>query len=102
VIAAFRTLCDTTEPIWEAPNILKTTRDLPLVLGGEEDIQVTTYTDASLGTAPKGRSVVANTTRRATTCVEDSPTPADKLTKLGTREDHEAFTYDIMGHCLLK
>jgi hypothetical protein len=176
---------------------LKTTRDLPLVLGGEEDIQVTTSTDASLGTAPKGRSVVANTTRlnarsgvvsaqsKATDVVFTSSfeaeldgvtrglkansrtiniltelrhvlktvprlwsdnmamvkfiqgegiakgvrhmelrmwyvrerykqgnvvidwmsgkdIPADKLTKLGTREDHEAFTYDIMGHCLLK
>jgi len=27
--------------------------------------------------------------------------PADKLTKLGTREDHEQFTRDIMGHNLL-
>ena len=28
--------------------------------------------------------------------------PADKLTKLGTREEHEAFTYDIMGLSLLE
>jgi len=27
--------------------------------------------------------------------------PSDKLTKLGTRDEHEAFTYDIMGHALL-
>ena len=27
--------------------------------------------------------------------------PADKLTKLGTRVEHEAFTYDIMGHALM-
>jgi hypothetical protein len=27
--------------------------------------------------------------------------PADKLTKLGTREEHEQFTRDMMGHNLL-
>ena len=27
--------------------------------------------------------------------------PADKLTKLGTREEHEVFTWNIMGHALL-
>ena len=42
---------------------LYTTKELPLVLGGVDDMQVTTYTDASLGTAPKGRSVVANLTK---------------------------------------
>jgi hypothetical protein len=31
--------------------------DIPLVLGGEPDIHVNTYSDASLGTAPKGRSI---------------------------------------------
>jgi hypothetical protein len=28
--------------------------------------------------------------------------PADKLTKLGTREEHEGFTRDIMGLSLLE
>lgn len=31
--------------------------DIPLVLGGEKEISVNTYSDASLGTGPKGRSV---------------------------------------------
>ena len=33
--------------------------------------------------------------------VSGAEIPADKLTKLGSREDHEKFTYDIMGHGLL-
>jgi hypothetical protein len=33
-------------------------RDTPLVLGGSSDLQITGYTDASLGTATKGRSVI--------------------------------------------
>ena len=176
---------------------LYTTKDLPLVLGGSPDLEVITYTDASLGTAPKGRSVVASVTKlheragavsattKATTVVFTSSfeaeldgvarglkdnsrdvniikelqmelskvprlwsdnmamvrfvqgegvakgvrhvelrmwyvrerykdgsviidwmtgkeIPADKLTKLGTRVEHEAFTYDIMGHALLE
>jgi hypothetical protein len=176
---------------------LYTTKHLPLVLGGEEDIEVTTFTDASLGTAPKGRSVIANITKlnsrsgavsaqsKATDVVFTSSfeaeldgvtrglkassrtiniltelrhalktvprlwsdnmamvkfiqgegiakgvrhmelrmwfvreryqqgnviidwmsgkeIPADKLTKLGTREEHELFTREIMGHCLLE
>jgi len=40
-----------------------TTQTLPLVLGGSPVVQVATCTDASLGTAPKGRSVVANLTK---------------------------------------
>lgn len=36
---------------------LVTTIDLPLVLGGVDDICITSYSDASLGTGPKGRSV---------------------------------------------
>jgi hypothetical protein len=35
----------------------------PLVLGGFDPIEVLTYTDASLNTAPKGRSVIAYGTR---------------------------------------
>jgi hypothetical protein len=35
-------------------------RDLPLVLGGRSDLQITAYTDASLGTASKGRSVLGH------------------------------------------
>ena len=42
---------------------LNTTKDLPLVLGGSSEINVVTYTDASLGTAPRGRSVIANMTK---------------------------------------
>jgi Reverse transcriptase (RNA-dependent DNA polymerase) len=34
--------------------------DLPLVLGGSADINLNGYTDASLGTAPKGRSVIGS------------------------------------------
>ena len=34
------------------------TKDLPLVLGGKSELQITGYTDASLGTGPKGRSIV--------------------------------------------
>jgi hypothetical protein len=175
---------------------LHTTKELPLVLGGSEELKVITYTDASLGTAPKGRSVVANLTKlnadagavsastKATTVVFTSvfepeldgatrgfkansrivnilkelrqklselprlwsdneavvnfvrgegvakgvrhmelrmwycrerykdgsvlidwmdgvQIPSDKLTKLATREEHEIFTRDIMGHSLL-
>ena len=36
---------------------LKNTNDLPLVLGGESDIYVNVYFDASHGTGPKGRSI---------------------------------------------
>jgi len=176
---------------------LYTTRTLPLVLGGSPVVQVATYTDASLGTAPKGRSVVANLTKlnenagavsahskatqivftssfeaeldgvarglkaqaRVLNILEElrvgmasvpklwsdnkamvdfvhgegiargvrhmelrmwyvrekykqgdvvldwmtgSDIPADKLTKLGTRPEHEAFTKDIMGLRLLE
>lgn len=42
---------------------LNTTKDLPLVLGGSSELIATTYTDASLGTAPRGRSVVSNMTK---------------------------------------
>lgn len=35
-------------------------KNLPLVLGGGSELQVTAYTDASLGTAAKGRSVVGH------------------------------------------
>ena len=175
---------------------LHTTKELPLVLGGSEELKVITYTDASLWTAPKGRSVVANLTKlnadagavsastKATTVVFTSvfepeldgvtrgfkansrivnilkelcqklselprlwsdneavvnfvrgegvakgvrhmelrmwycrerykdgsvlidwmdgvQIPSDKLTKLATREEHEIFTRDIMGHSLL-
>jgi len=178
------------------PTYLYISKELPLVLGGSPDLEVITYTDASLGTAPKGRSVVANMTKlhekagavsattKATNVVFTSSfeaeldgvtrglkassrtvnitkelqmelgkvprlwsdnlamirfvqgegvakgvrhvelrmwyvrerykdgtviidwmtgkeIPADKLTKLGTREEHEAFTRDIMGHALL-
>ena len=34
--------------------------ELPLVLGGSVTLDLNGYTDASLGTAPKGRSVIAN------------------------------------------
>ena len=37
---------------------LRTTIDIPLVLGGDKSLQATTFSDASLGTAPKGRSVI--------------------------------------------
>jgi hypothetical protein len=37
---------------------LNTTIDIPLVLGGELSIQATTYSDASLGTGPKERSII--------------------------------------------
>jgi hypothetical protein len=175
---------------------LYTTKDCPLVLGGSPEIDVHTFTDASLGTGPKGRSVIANLTKlhpsagavsactKATNVVFTSSfeaelggvtrgmkassrttniltelrmvlskvphlwsdnlamvnfvkgegvakgirhvelrmwyvrerykegsvvidwisgetIPADKLTKLGTREEHEQFTRDIMGHNLL-
>ena len=42
---------------------LSSTVDIPLVLGGSDSIGIHTYTDASLGTAPKGRSVIANLTK---------------------------------------
>jgi hypothetical protein len=45
---------------------LYNTKDTPLVLGGCADLEVVTYTDASLGTAPRGRSVVANLTKLCT------------------------------------
>jgi hypothetical protein len=34
--------------------------ELPLVLGGSDELMLNGYTDASLGTAPKGRSVIGN------------------------------------------
>jgi hypothetical protein len=41
-------------------NYLLHTKDIPLVLGGDvDDLGLKTYTDASLGTAPKGKSVHA-------------------------------------------
>ena len=36
---------------------LHTTEDLPLVLGGAPDVQVTGFSDSSFGTGPKGRSI---------------------------------------------
>ena len=176
---------------------LYTTKDTPLVLGGSIDLDVITYTDASLGTAPRGRSVIAQLHKmneragavsaqtKATDVVFTSSfeteldgvakglkgnarvsnvvhelrqklknlpklwsdnlamvrfvhgegvakgvrhmelrmwyvrerykkgnilvewmtgkeIPADKLTKLGTREEHEVFTRDIMGLSLLE
>ena len=176
---------------------LNTTNHYPLVLGGTSEIDVHTYTDASLGTGPKGRSVIANLTKlhpeagavsaytKATNVVFTSSfeaeldgvtrgmkassrttnilkelrmvlsavphlwsdnlamvnfvkgegvakgirhvelrmwyvrerykdgsvvidwmsgkeIPADKLTKLGSREDHEKFAHDILGHGLLQ
>ena len=42
---------------------LNATKDLPLVLGGSSEVNPVTYSDASLGTGPKGRSVVGNMTK---------------------------------------
>ena len=42
---------------------LYSTHDLPLVLGGNYDLDMHIYTDASLGTGPKGRSVVSSFAR---------------------------------------
>ena len=39
-------------------NYLYTTRSIPLVLGGSANINITAYSDCSLGTGPKGRSIV--------------------------------------------
>jgi hypothetical protein len=39
---------------------LESNKYLPLVLGGDPTIGIYGYTDASVGTGPKGRSVVAN------------------------------------------
>jgi hypothetical protein len=36
---------------------LHTTKDMPLVLGGEEDTEINVIHDCSLGTGPKGRSI---------------------------------------------
>jgi hypothetical protein len=44
-------------------NYLYSTRTIPLVLGGSEDIKVTAYSDCSLGTGPKGRSIVGLATK---------------------------------------
>ena len=176
---------------------LNATKDLPLVLGGSLELNAITYSDASLGTGPKGRSVIGNMTKlneragavsansKATSVVFTSSfeaeldgttrglksnsrivnvlielgihmssvphlwsdnkamvnfihgegvakgvrhmelrmwyvrerykqgnvvvdwmsgqeIPADKLTKLGSREEHESFTRDIMGLSLLE
>ena len=176
---------------------LNSTKELPLVLGGSSEVNAVTYTDASLGTGPKGRSVIGNMTKlndragavsarsKATNIVftssfeaeldgatrglksnsrivnvltelglhmnsipqlwsdnkamvnfihgegvakgvrhmelrmwyvrerykqgnivldwmQGDAMPADKLTKLGSREDHETFTRDIMGLSLLE
>lgn len=39
------------------------TKDIPLVLGGTQPIQITGYTDASLGTGPKARSITSQLTK---------------------------------------
>ena len=39
---------------------LNNTRDLPLILGGFDPIQVIGYSDASLGTGPNARSIVGD------------------------------------------
>jgi hypothetical protein len=38
-------------------------RDLPLILGGEDVIHPITFTDSSMGTAPKGRSISGESTK---------------------------------------
>ncbi len=38
-------------------------KDMPLVLGGTDDLRITSYTDASLGTGPKGRSILGHATK---------------------------------------
>ena len=42
---------------------LKSTREVQLILGGTDPLQILTTTDATLNTAPKGRSVIAFATR---------------------------------------
>ena len=42
---------------------LNKTQDLPLVLGGSTEVNAVTFSDASLGTGPKGRSVLGNLTK---------------------------------------
>ena len=42
---------------------LYATIDLPLVLGGKYKTQLISYTDASLGTGPKGRSIIGSITK---------------------------------------
>jgi hypothetical protein len=44
-------------------NYLYYSRDIPLVLGGKEEISIITYTDSSLGTGPKSRSVSGQMSR---------------------------------------
>jgi hypothetical protein len=39
------------------------TKQIPLVLGGNYPISVHTYTDSSLGTGPKGRSISGHMSR---------------------------------------
>ena len=39
------------------------TRDIKLILGGKDQLEIITTTDATLNTAPKGRSVIAYATR---------------------------------------
>jgi hypothetical protein len=38
-------------------------KEMPLVLGGTDDLRITSYTDASLGTGPKGRSILGHATK---------------------------------------
>jgi hypothetical protein len=44
-------------------NYLYYTKDVPLVMGGRDNVRIITYTDSSLGTGPKNRSVSGQMTR---------------------------------------
>ena len=67
---------------------LYTTRDVPLVLGGRESVQIMTATDASLGTGPNSRSVIGICTRLNVNsgCVYASSKASDAV-RLSTFED---------------
>ena len=62
---------------------LQNTIDIPLVLGGSIDLQATTFSDASLGTGPKGRTVIGTINKlnlkSGAVSAKSSATPAVNL-----------------------
>jgi len=51
------------EMAWYCIQYLNRTHYIPLVLGGKDGIEVITHCDSSLGTGPRGRSIIGNMTQ---------------------------------------
>ena len=91
--------------------------DLPLVLGGTSPLTLFGWTDASLGTGPRRRSVLGNISVFGPNSgavqakalkgefklehIKGTEIPAGKLTKLGNVTEHQQFTRQTLGLTLL-